>query len=93
MLTLVYVQCSIQVLEFFNNASLNDAQSWVTSTVGGTEVKFNRRKFGKVFDLDYNFQLEVARENIDEETATEMLRQKKKKGLVLSTWEKGMNMT
>ena len=39
-----------QVLEFFNNASLNEAGSWVTSSIGGTEVKFNRKKFGKAFN-------------------------------------------
>ena len=79
-----------QVLEFFNYASLNEAGSWVTSTIGGTEVKFIRRKFGKVFDLDYNFQMELP-ENIGEETAKAMLRRKKKDGLNVDEWKKGMN--
>ena len=48
----------VQILEFYNNASLNEAGSWITSSVGGTEVCFNRRKFGKIFSLDYNFLLE-----------------------------------
>ena len=45
---------------------------------------------GRRSTLDYNFQLGLP-DNIDEATATEMLRIKKKEGLVLSKWKKGIN--